>query len=63
MCHGKGTKTIVEGASLTALAHSQQKGYEVTPFPKVQSASWCWRRGSHYIRWCKTDSPTSCSDL
>lgn len=30
MCHGKETKTIMEGASLMALAHGQQKGHSVS---------------------------------
>ena len=63
MCHGKETKTIVEGASLMALAQVQQKGCKVKPFPKAQGASWCWRRGNHCICCCGTESPTSCSDL
>lgn len=39
MCQGKETKTVMEGASLMALAYSQQKGYKVTPFLKAQGAS------------------------
>lgn len=56
VCHGKETKTIMEGASLMVLAHCQQKGQKITPLPKVQGASWCWSRGRHYIHWYKTVS-------